>query len=49
MKRQHRFMGVALGLSAWLALFADKMPNSGIAEPVVRANSAPSRVARLPL
>ena len=49
MKRKHLLMGAALALAAWLALFADKTPNSGVAEPVVRANSASSRAAARPV
>lgn len=36
MKPLHLVMGGALALAAWLGLFGDKRPDSGIAEPVTR-------------
>ncbi|WP_242489855.1 hypothetical protein [Noviherbaspirillum cavernae] len=34
-------MFAALAMTAWLALFGDKSPDTGIAEPVTRANKGP--------
>lgn len=50
MKRRHVLMGGTLAIAAWLALFADKTPESGLAEPVARAvksvpRSAPKAIA----
>jgi hypothetical protein len=44
MKVRHIVMVIALIVAAWLALFGNKAPSTGIAEPVVRATAAtPSR------
>jgi hypothetical protein len=45
MTRRHMMMAAALAVAAWLALFGDKTPNGGVAEPVVHATSTPARAA----
>ena len=40
MKRSHALMVAGLLVSAWLALFGDKTPGSGIVEPVTRQSNA---------
>ncbi|OGB21141.1 MAG: hypothetical protein A3I66_10135 [Burkholderiales bacterium RIFCSPLOWO2_02_FULL_57_36] len=52
MTRRHFFMAVAVVIAGWLALFGDKTPTSGIAEPAARsaapANApAPAAVVRV--
>ena len=40
MTPRHMIMAAALAVAAWLALFGDKTPSTGIAEPVTHAASA---------
>ncbi|HEY8102473.1 MAG TPA: hypothetical protein VIF82_17165 [Burkholderiaceae bacterium] len=40
MTPKHMLMAAALVVAAWLALFGDKTPNSGIAEPVAHTAGA---------
>lgn len=39
MTRRHMIMAAALVIAAWLALFGDNTPNTGISEPTVRTNT----------
>ncbi len=45
MTPRHMAMAGAVALTAWLALFGDKTPDTEIAEPVTRTTSASVRVA----
>lgn len=45
MKRRHLLLGAALVVAAWLALIADKTPESRLVEPVLRAHRATGRGA----
>jgi hypothetical protein len=45
MKPKHMLMAAALVIAAWLALFGDKTPNTGIAEPVAHTASASAHAA----
>lgn len=48
MKRRHLAMGAALLVAAWLVFFGDKTPDSGVAEPVVRATGPSARAPAVP-
>ena len=42
MKARHLLMATGVAIAGWLALFGDKTPNGGVAEPVVRTASKPT-------
>lgn len=45
MKPRHALMAVAVVIAGWLALFADKTPGDGVAEPVVAAKGRSPNLA----
>ena len=48
MTPRHMVMAAALAVAAWLALFGDKTPNGGVAEPVLHAASASAHATAAP-
>ena len=48
MKRHHLVLASVLAIAAWLALFGDKTPRSGISEPAARPALPKRAVSELP-